>query len=112
MANVAVNTNSYSTPKGILMFPDEYQAFPNTFEPTDPTAVTVGTKKIVRAGTIWPANDATAKGVVFYDVDVTGGTGTGAILFEASVKTSKLPVAPATTARTALPRITFFDDLP
>jgi len=108
MANMPFITKSFGTPTGILMYPDEYQAHAQTFLPTDKTAVDVEGRKIIKAGTIWPANDATATGVVFYDVDVTDGAATGALLFEGSVKVSKLPMAPAATAKTALSRITFF----
>lgn len=108
MANVPFITNTFGTASGILMFPDNYQARPQTFQPTDSTAVTVGAKKVVKAGTIWPSNDTNAQGVVLYDVDVTNGTASGALLFEGSIKTSKLPAAPDAAAIAALPRITFF----
>ena len=108
MANVQMSKQVFTSATGILMFPDNYQAKPHTFDPPDATAVAVGTKKVIKAGTIYPTNDAGAKGIVLYDVDVTLGSGTGAILFEGSVKLSKLPVAPAAPAKTALPRISFF----
>ena len=98
----------YSTPTGILMFPDNYQAIAHTFLPSDSTAVAVEGKKIIKAGTVWPKNDATAKGVVLYDVDVTTSDANGALLFEGAVKVSKMPAQPDTAAKTALPRITFF----
>lgn len=108
MANQPFVTKTYGTDSGILMYPDNYQAFANTFLPTDTTAVDVEGRKVIKAGTIWPANDATARGVVFKDVDVTDGAAAGAVLFEGSVKVSKLPAAPDAAAKTALPRITFF----
>lgn len=108
MANVPYTISTYGTTTGILMFPDNYQAMPKTFRPDDATAVTVGSRKVIKAGTIWPANDATAKGIVFHDVDVTDGSATGALLFEASIKTSKIPATPSANAKAALPKITFF----
>jgi len=108
MSNMPFTTKTFGTPTGILMYPDEYQAHAQTFLTTDKTAVDVEGRKVIKAGTIWPANDASAKGVVFYDVDVTDGAATGALLFEGAVKVSKLPAEPAAAAKTALPRITFF----
>ena len=77
MANVQMIKQVFTSSTGILMFPDNYQAKPHTFDPTDATAVVVGTKKVIKAGTVYPTNDANAKGIVLYDVDVTSGTGTG-----------------------------------
>lgn len=74
---------------------------------TQDNATTVGTKKIVKAGTILPANDATAKGVVLYDVDVTNGDETGALVIHGFIDKSKIPVQPEATAITALPMIKF-----
>jgi hypothetical protein len=108
MANVPFTSTTGDLRKEILMFPNEYQAYPFTFNPGDPAAATINGRTIVQAGTIYPTNDAGAKGVVFYDCDVTDGSVTGAILFEASIKVSKLPEAPVAAAITALPRITFF----
>lgn len=74
---------------------------------TQANAVTVDNKKIVKAGTILPANDATAKGVVLYDVDVTDGDETGALVIHGFIDKSKLPVTPDAAAITALPMIKF-----
>jgi hypothetical protein len=94
------------------MFPDEYQGFPQTFDANDPTVTTdANGRKVIQAGTIWPSNDANAKGVVFQTYDVTDGSCTGSVLFEGSIKTSKIPAAPSAAAKTALPRISWFPNL-
>lgn len=67
----------------------------------------IGTRKIVKAGTILPENDATAKGILLYDVDVTSGDAIGSIVEDGFVLISRLPVVPADTAKVALKRITF-----
>ena len=36
-------------------------------------ATTVGTAKVVKAGTVYPSNDGNAIGIVYEDVDVTTG---------------------------------------
>lgn len=74
---------------------------------TQDNATTVGAKKIVKAGTILPANDATAKGVVLYDVDVTNGEEKGALVIHGFIDKSKLPIQPESAAITALPMIKF-----
>lgn len=38
------------------------------------------THKVIKAGTIYPANDATVKGIVFTDVDVTNGNRPGSLM--------------------------------
>lgn len=64
-------------------------------------------KKIVKAGTVLPKNDTTAKGILFHDVDVTHGPQPGALMVEGYVLEARLPVAPETTAKTALKEIKF-----
>lgn len=110
MANVPYIKKTFGTSAGILMFPDEYQAFPQTFDATTHSTLvaTVDGRKIIKAGTIFPANDATAKGVVFKDVDVTNGSATGAVLFEGAIKVAALPTAPSAAAVSALTKIKFF----
>ncbi|MDR0914998.1 MAG: hypothetical protein LBM65_07575 [Oscillospiraceae bacterium] len=102
---------TYGTKNEVLMYPDNYQAFAQSFETTDATAVTQNGKKIIKAGTIWPANGAAARGIVFNDVDVTNGTATGAVIFEGSVLIPRLPAVPTSAAKNALHKITFFADL-
>lgn len=74
---------------------------------SDAGVATVDGKKIVKAGTILPANDATAKGILYNDVDVTYGPQPGALIEEAYILEARLPVAPVAAAKTALTKITF-----
>jgi hypothetical protein len=64
-------------------------------------------RKIVKAGTILPKNDATAKGILYTDVDVTNGPQPGSLIVEAYVLEARLHTAPSTEAKTALTKITF-----
>jgi hypothetical protein len=64
-------------------------------------------RKIVPAGTVYPANDATATGILLNDVDVTHGPQPGSVVVEGYVIESRLPVAPAAEAKTALKEIKF-----
>lgn len=73
--------------------------------PYDCSAI-AGTDGVVKAGTIIPANDATAIGVLLTDV-VLGENPNGTIVIHGFINKAKLPVAPATAAITALKGITF-----
>jgi len=63
--------------------------------------------KIVPAGTVLPANDATAKGILFKAVDVTHGPQPGALMVEGYVKEARLPAVVTAEAKTALKEIKF-----
>ena len=72
-----------------------------TISATGVTADAYGHKH-VKAGTIWPSNDANAVGIVYEDVDVTAGDMPGSVVMSGVVYTGRLPVAPASAAKTAL----------
>lgn len=63
--------------------------------------------KYVPAGAIVPANGATAKGILYENVDVTTGAMPGSIVTRGAVYTDRLPAAPAAAATSALTGITF-----
>lgn len=81
------------------------QSFTTTV--SDVGVTVVDGKKVVKAGTILPLNDATAKGILYHDVDVTYGPQPGALIVEGYILEARLPVAPAAAAKTALTKITF-----
>lgn len=58
--------------------------------------------KYVRAGTIYPSNDADAIGIVYEDVAVTKGNTPGSVVLSGVVYLDRLPIAPASGAKTAL----------
>ncbi|MCP3741455.1 hypothetical protein [Rossellomorea sp. BNER] len=64
-------------------------------------------RKIVPAGTVYPANDTTAIGILFNDIDVTEGPQPGAVMVEGYVLEERLPIAPSVEAKTALKEIKF-----
>lgn len=101
------NYESFVTPKQILVFPDHYVSVAHTFLKDDAAAVDVDGRKVIKAGTIYPKNDATAIGVVWADYDVTKGDVTGALIIHGFLKTAALPAEPASAAKTALPMIAF-----
>lgn len=58
--------------------------------------------KYVKMGTVYPANDATAEGIIYEDVDVTTGAMPGSVVLKGVVYTNRLPVTLAEAAQTAL----------
>lgn len=58
---------------------------------TDATTLSDGTK-IVRMGTAYPANDATAEGIVYEDIDVTSGDMPGSVVTKGIVYEDRLAV--------------------
>lgn len=101
-------TTEYETSKGILQHPNAYEATPIMIKPTDTCVTAVDGRKVVKAGTIVPSNDAKARGVALQDYDVTDGERPVAAVYMGTVNVSKLPTAPDETAKTALPRITWY----
>lgn len=83
-----------------------FQSFTTQVNNAGVTANAQG-RKIVPAGTVYPANDATAQGILLNDVDVTNGPQPGALVVEAYVIAERLPVAPAEAAKTAMKEIKF-----
>lgn len=63
--------------------------------------------KHVPMGTVYPANDATAIGILYEDVDVTAGDMPGSVVTQGTVYLDRLPAAPASAAKTALEGLGF-----
>lgn len=84
-----------------ILYNDHYVAMPY-----DCSAIEANAEGIIPAGTIVPANDATAKGVLLFDVNKEGNPN-GTIVIHGFIKKSKLPAAPDSTV--ALPGVQFMD---
>lgn len=64
--------------------------------------------KYVKAGTVYPSNDANAIGLVYEDVDVTNGDMPGSVVTKGVVYEDRLPQTVSTAAHLALDtKITF-----
>lgn len=103
------STREFGQPIEILKFND-FKGAPCTVPATGIVADANGLK-IVKAGTPYPANDATCKGILLHDVDVTNGDAPGTYIFEGSINTAKLTangITVADTAKAVIPRVTFF----
>lgn len=58
--------------------------------------------KYIPMGTVYPANDNTAEGIVYEDVDVTDGDTAGSVVLSGTVYTNRLPATLTDTVKTAL----------
>lgn len=67
--------------------------------------VTRNGRTIVPMGAVIPANGATAKGILYEDVDVTDGAAAGSVVTEGTVYGDRLPAALAEAAVKALTQI-------
>ena len=104
----------YGAPaKQILAIPDHYVALgfrhAKAAAGTPGLATLVGDRYVVKAGTIYPANDATAIGVVLNDYDVTDGDAMMAVVMHGFIKKAALPVAPNATVD--IPMIKFVETI-
>lgn len=93
--SIKMKTVDYASAKQILAMPDHYVAIAKKLEKDSALAVTEEGRKIVKAGTMYPANDATAEGVILNDYDVTDGDQMAAVVIHGFVLKAKLPAAPA-----------------
>lgn len=93
-------TNTAVTRSTEILHNDHYVAIP--YDCSD-LAETDG---IIKAGTIVPANDATAIGVLLHDVKKAENPN-GTVVIHGFIKKSKLPVAPAGTVK--IPMVAFMD---
>ncbi|PPA70043.1 hypothetical protein [Jeotgalibacillus proteolyticus] len=84
----------------------KFVAFTEQVSDSDVTANAEG-RKVVPAGTVYPANNATAKGILIHDVDVTEGPQPGSIMVEGYVIEARLPEAPSTEAKAAMTEIKY-----
>jgi hypothetical protein len=68
--------------------------------------------KYVPAGTVVPANNATAIGILYEDVDVSTGNMPGSVVIFAAVYADRLPAAPSDAAKGAMTGITLVGNAP
>ena len=79
-----------------------------TYELTQSMATTAADgSKYVPAGTVYPANNNTAMGIVYEDVDVSTGSMAGSIVTKGVVYTDRLAVTLDSDAKTALEALGF-----
>lgn len=102
--------NEFTQGKTILKFFDYKGAA--CVVPATGVAADANGMKIVKAGTPFPADDATCKGYLLANVNVTQGDAPGTYIYEGSIDNTKLTASGVTIsaeAKAATPRVTFFD---
>ena len=95
----------------ILATPDHYVAFgykhAKAVSGSTGLATLVDGRYIVKTGTIYPANDSTAVGIVLNDYDVTDGDAMMAVVVHGFIKVAALPAVPVANAVGAMKQIAF-----
>ena len=94
-------THTKVTASKEILANDHYVAIPY-----DCTAIAANADGIIPAGTMIPANDATAIGVLLYDVKKDENPN-GSVVIHGFIKKAKLPAVPAEGV--SLPQIKFMD---
>ena len=64
---------------------------------------------ILPAGSIYPANDATAEGITINEVDVSKGAQPVGVIVDGHLLIERLPVKPTDAAQTAMREVKFYD---
>ena len=96
-----MKTTSYTS--GVNILSSEVGLVLKTFEGTKTMATTVDDKKIIKAGTVVPTDDSSAKGIVFEDVDITDYDKKPiSVIVAGRVIKENLPVTVNSDAETAL----------
>lgn len=82
---------------------ENFQAFTTHVPSTSPLAV----DGVIKAGTVFPSNDASAKGILLHDVNLRNGDNVASLIIAGYILESRLPVVVDAAAKTALKDITF-----
>lgn len=102
-------TKEYDSTKHILAIPDHYVAIARTVAKATAAGgmvVSENGRFIIKAGTVYPANNETAIGLVMQDYDVTDSDASMAIIIHGFVRADRLPVTLSETAKPVLSQIT------
>lgn len=110
MAGMKVKQTEYLNTKGFLAMADHYVTIGHKYkQATAAGGIVVQDantgRLVIKAGTVYPANDGTAIGLVFQDYDVTDGDVNLAIMIHGFVLAEKLPRIPTDEALIAMKQI-------
>lgn len=100
----------YDSAKHILAIPDHYVAIARTAKKAtaaDGMVVSENGRFIIKAGTVYPANNETAIGLVMQDYDVTESDASMAIVLHGFIRADRLPTQPSDAALKNLRMIYF-----
>ncbi len=93
-------------PGWFLVNNEDCSRFTKTIPQSLATTAADGTK-YVKMGTPFPANDATAIGIIYEDVDVTSGNMPGSVVTKGEIYEDRLAVELSNNAKTALEALGF-----
>ena len=109
--SMKMKTYEYGSSKQILAIPDHYVAIGVKHEKaisgSAGLAVLQDGRYVVKAGTVYPKNDATAVGIILNDYDVTDGDQMMSVVIHGFIKKAALPVELTPEAIAALNQIKF-----
>ncbi len=102
-----MSTAVWDNPQAGWFLESEKGAVVKTGQAAQSMGVARGGRTIVPMGTILPANDATATGILYEDADVSEGSEAAAVVVCGRVYTARLPEAPSEAAKSALEALGF-----
>lgn len=113
MSFVTTNKAASYNPGWFLADAEGCTRLTHQMKQSDATTAANGSKYIPM-GTVYPSNDGSAIGIVYEDVDVTGGDMPGSVVTRGMVYADRLPVAIDPAAKTALEALgfVFIDNAP
>lgn len=91
MSFISSNNGKTYTPGFFLADPEKCERKTRTISQTGAITTDEG-GKYVKAGTVYPSNDANAIGIVYEDVDVTTGDMPGSVVLKGAVYEERLPI--------------------
>lgn len=113
MSFIMAETGVIYAPGYFLVHPEDVTRETCTVKATHANVKTAANGgKYVPAGSVIPANGATAVGILYEDVDVSSGDMPGSIVTRGAVYEDKISPAVDTAAKTALKGITFVTSTP
>lgn len=110
-----VKQTKYLNTKGILAMADHYVTIGRKYGQATAVGGIVAQdantgRLVIKAGTVYPANNKTAIGLVFQDYDVTDGDVNLAIMIHGFVLAEKLPEIPSSEALAAMKQISILEN--
>lgn len=98
----------FTQSKGILKF-FPYEGAACVIKQSTVSLADENGKKIAKAGTPYPSNDAECLGYLLHDVDVTMGDAPGTYVYQGTIDWEKVKsLTISNEARKATPRVTFY----
>lgn len=105
-------TKSYAPDKDTCLKYFDHKSFTVVIDESTAGVKEENGRKLLKAGTPFPSNDASCKGYLLHTYDVTQGSQSAAVIYEGSIDNNIVKENGVTiddAAKSATPRVTFFD---